>query len=190
MGQMAGDPISKVHRPVPRKTVAVSAAVVIVVAGALIAFFVARSPGSSRTSAAVLPATPTELPTFDPPTFRALLTHLRGKPVVVNFWGSWCGPCIREAPGLAATARAYQGRVQFIGVDGSDHLVPARAFIRRYGWIYPSVFDPNNSIMDSFGLLGQPVTLVFDTSGKQVATYAGAIEAGTLQQAIERALES
>src|SRR5438094_202055 len=59
----------------------------------------------------------TALPQLDPARFRQLLAQLRGKPVVVNIWASWCGPCIAEAPDLAAAAREFQGRVQFLGVD-------------------------------------------------------------------------
>ena len=116
----------------------------------------------------LLPSTPTELPTFDAAKFGTLLSQLKGRPVVVNFWGSWCGPCRTEAPGLAATAHQYAGRVQFLGVDVADERTPARAFIRRYGWSYPSVFDPDSKIKDSFGFLGQPVTLLMNDAGTRV----------------------
>jgi len=113
---------------------------------------------------------------------------LRGKPVVVNIWASWCGPCTAEAPGLAREARRLQGKVQFLGVDIIDHLPPARAFIRKYGWPYPSVFDPKGAIRDDLGFIGQPITVVYDASGKQVFTQSGAVSEEDLQGAVEDVL--
>ena len=123
----------------------------------------------------LLPSRPDQLPTFDLAAFRWLVAQLHGKPVVVNVWASWCGPCTAEAPELAAVARATRGKVQFLGVDILDKLTPARAFIHRYGWIYPSVFDPSGAIRDGLGFLGQPVTLVFDQQGKQVWSWSGPV---------------
>ncbi len=123
----------------------------------------------------LLPSRPDQLPTFDLATFRRLISQLHGKPVVVNVWASWCGPCTAEAPDLAKVARATQGKVQFLGVDILDKMTPARAFIHTYGWIYPSVFDPSGAIRDGLGFLGQPVTLVFDQQGKQVWSWSGPV---------------
>jgi len=146
------------------------------------------SSGRSPNGMVALPASPTALPRFTPAQFQQLLVSLRGKPVVVNIWASWCGPCIEEAPGLARVARASQGEVQFLGVDIIDHLSPARAFIRRYGWPYPSVFDPMGAIRDHLGFIGQPVTVVYDASGRQVLTHSGAIPEEDLQKAVDEAL--
>ena len=142
----------------------------------------------SPTPSIALPPTPTALPEFTPAQFRDLLARLKGKPVVVNIWASWCGPCTEDAPGLARQARQYQGRVQFLGVDIIDHVQPARAFIRRYGWPYPSVFDPAGAIRDDLGFIGQPVTLVFDASGTKVHTRSGPIPEDELRTAVADAL--
>ncbi len=145
----------------------------------LVAVFAAAcsgsSPGATPTSAVSLPASPTELPLFDPARFRDLLTTLRGKPVVINVWASWCGPCIEEAPDLARAARQFRGRVQFLGVDVLDQIGPARAFIRRFGWSYPSVFDPQAAIRNDLGFIGQPETVILDRSGRRVFTQSGAV---------------
>jgi thiol-disulfide isomerase/thioredoxin len=133
-------------------------------------------------SGPLLPARADALPQFSPAQFRQLLGQLRGKPLVVNIWASWCGPCIIEAPHLEAAAREFEGRVQFLGVDVLDHRGPARAFIRKYRWSYPSVFDPSASIRDDLGLVGQPVTLVFDASGKRMFTSSGAITLEVLRK--------
>ncbi len=134
-----------------------------------------NSDTPSEANGRLLPSRPDQLPTFDLATFHRLVAQLHGKPVVVNVWASWCGPCTAEAPELAKVARATQGKVQFVGVDILDKLTPARAFIHRYGWIYPSVFDPSGAIRDGLGFLGQPVTLVFDQQGKQVWSWSGPV---------------
>lgn len=133
-----------------------------------------------------LPASASALPTFTPAQFHELLAMLKGKPVVVNVWASWCGPCTREAPSLAQVSAQYAGRVQFLGVDIQDQLTPARDFIAKYGWSYPSVFDPTGSIRDDLGLLGQPVTILYDASGKKVFGWSGATSPGQLADQIAK----
>jgi thiol-disulfide isomerase/thioredoxin len=146
--------------------------------------------GSVQTppSGNLLPASPDALPTFDPGQFDQLLAQLHGKPVVVNIWASWCGPCVREAPDLAAVASSYQGKVQFVGIDIEDQRGPARQFIARFGWRYPSVSDPTGGIRDAFGLIGAPHTIFFDTDGQQVFVYSGAVSKAALVTHIEEAL--
>jgi thiol-disulfide isomerase/thioredoxin len=149
------------------------------------------SPSPPTTSQGpLLPASPTELPSFDPGKFNALLAQLAAEhmPVVINFWASWCGPCTIEAPQLARVASGLEGKVQFIGVDIQDQLTPARAFIQKYGWPYPSVFDVPGAIRDGFGLVGQPVTLVFDRSGAQAFAWSGAIPADVLTTELNKVL--
>jgi thiol-disulfide isomerase/thioredoxin len=136
----------------------------------------------------LLPASADALPTFDPHRFDQLLAQLHGKPVVVNIWASWCGPCVREAPELAAVASTYQGRVQFVGIDIEDQQGPAKQFIARFGWRYPSVSDPTGQIRDAFGLIGAPHTIFFDAAGKQVFVYSGAVSEDALVTHIEEAL--
>ena len=146
-----------------------------ILVGVLVAACSGSSPGTTPSAAASLPSSPTELPLFDGARFRDLLTTLRGKPVVINVWASWCGPCIEEAPDLARAARQFRGRVQFLGVDVLDQIGPARAFIRRFGWSYPSVFDPQAAIRNDLGFIGQPETSILDGSGRRVFTQSGPV---------------
>ncbi|HEY7280128.1 MAG TPA: TlpA disulfide reductase family protein [Actinomycetota bacterium] len=124
---------------------------------------------TNATTAPLLPKGRFDLPTMTPDQFQQLLAQLKGTPVVVNFWASWCGPCRQEAPGLSAVAHRYGGKVQFLGVDLKDSKSDAQVTIRDFGYPYPSVADPQGKIQSSFGFLGQPVTIFFDRNGNKVA---------------------
>jgi thiol-disulfide isomerase/thioredoxin len=136
----------------------------------------------------LLPSDRRELPTFDVASFEDLLAELRGTPVVVNVWASWCGPCRDEAPHLADAARTYAGRVQFLGVDVLDDRAAARSFIREFGWNYPSVFDPTGEIQAELGFIGPPDTVFFDSEGNRVSARQGAISEEELTAGIEAIL--
>lgn len=145
--------------------------------------------GADETSQeARLPEDPLELPEYDLERYRALIETLRGTPVVVNFWGSWCPPCEEEAPHLATVSKEYEGEVQFLGVDIVDTREEARAFIRRYGWEYPSVFDPPAAIRDGLGYVGQPITLIYDRNGELAWDKTGTIDADELREQIANVL--
>jgi cytochrome c biogenesis protein CcmG/thiol:disulfide interchange protein DsbE len=107
---------------------------------------------------------------------------------VVNIWGSWCGPCREEGPRLAAAARRYGDRVQFLGIDDKDDRGPARSFIREMGWTYPSLFDPAESIKTGLGFLGVPDTMFLDAAGKRVAVSSGPMSAEDLEANIHKIL--
>ena len=100
------------------------------------------------------------------------LSKLRGKPVVLNFWASWCGPCKSEAPLLERTWKAYRKRgVVFVGVDSGDRDGDALRFMRAHGITYPVVRDPNGSIAaNSYNVLDLPMTFFIDRRGRLVGT--------------------
>ena len=143
-----------------------------------------RVTAVNATTAGLLPTDAAALPQFDLATFQRLLSELRGTPVVVNVWGSWCGPCKQEAPELAAAHRRFGREVQFVGVDVLDARGSARAYQERYGLTFPSVFDPPGAIRDGLGLLGQPTTLFYDASGKLVERWSGPISTAALDRYI------
>ncbi len=137
-----------------------------------------------------LPASPTALPTYSFGQFQTVLTQLQGTPVLVNVWATWCGPCKDEAPALGALAKSYEGKVQFVGVDIEDQAGPARSWVERYGWSYPSVSDPTKSIETGLGFIGQPITIVYDASGKRILVIAGSFVSTNQESKLRATLDS
>jgi cytochrome c biogenesis protein CcmG/thiol:disulfide interchange protein DsbE len=88
---------------------------------------------------------------------------LVGKPVVFNFWASWCEPCQQEAPTLEAVYKQYQAQgVTFIGVDYEDLNADAETFIHSAGITYPILLDPGGTLATQFGITGVPQTYFVD----------------------------
>ena len=137
------------------------------------------------TSSAVDLSDPYQLPSADFDTYQAVLADLKGTPVVVNIWASWCGPCRAEAPGLSTAAVAHAGEVQFLGVDILDDRTSARAFIEEFGWTYPSLFDQDGEIRDLLGYIGQPVTIFYDAEGNIVSEWTGPMPEAELEARID-----
>lgn len=108
----------------------------------------------------------TSAPEFDLPlvsggTFSS--QDLKGQPVVVNFWASWCLPCREEAPLLEEKWKTYRDRgIRFLGVNVKDSLEDARAFTTEFGLTFPSVRDTDLNLYSSFGLRGLPETFFID----------------------------
>jgi len=145
------------------------------------------SPGPSATNAAtasLLPGNVSTLPSFDFATYERLLYQLRGTPVVVNLWASWCGPCAKEASTLAAAAERFGERVQFVGVAIKDERSSASAFLKRYGIPYPTVMDDSGDIHNHLGFVGLPDTVFYAADGSIARTWSGPLTQGTLDASI------
>ncbi|MEE8419040.1 MAG: TlpA disulfide reductase family protein [Dehalococcoidales bacterium] len=118
------------------------------------------------------------------------LSSLRGNPVVINFWASWCQPCREEALGLEKTWQLYRDRgVTFIGVDIQDKEEDALAFIEEFGITYPNGPDPNGRITIDYGVGGIPITFFIDREGIIVSRWVGAVSEKILMESIEELLE-
>ena len=129
--------------------------------------------------------------TWPPPLRAAIadgkldLRELRGHPVAVNFWASWCVPCRQEAPILHASALRHRGQVVFVGVDVKDLTGHARGFARKYKLNYVSVRDGSGAkTWNSYGLTGVPETYFLNAKGRIVAHIPGAVSAQTLEEGI------
>jgi len=107
--------------------------------------------------------------------FAARLRELRGHPVVVNVWASWCGPCRVEFPYFQRLSARLGRRVAFLGVDSDDNAAAARTFLGEYPVPYPSYSDPDKEIFRAVApnALGPPVTAFYDASGKQAYVHIG-----------------
>ncbi len=121
------------------------------------------------------------------------LASLRGKPVVINFWASWCVPCKGEAAMLEQAWNQYKSQgVVFVGVDYHDVTSDARTFMSHHGITYPIVQDGSGSIGDRYGLTGVPETYFVDRQGRLVGTHiVGTItnQASAFRSGIRAALD-
>jgi len=120
------------------------------------------------------PALPREALVGRPITLASLLAGAGGRPALVVFWASWCGPCAQEAPALERFARSAAGRGRIVGVDWSDPLVSsARAFVRRYAWSFPVMRDAEGLVGDAYRLTVLPMTFVVDSHRRIRAVLHG-----------------
>lgn len=121
------------------------------------------------------------------------LSAFRGKPVVLNFWASWCGPCKSEMPDFDTKCESLDGQVQFLMVnvtDGSRETVEtASAFIAEQGYSFPVYYDTSMSASSTYGATSLPMTYFIDAEGYGIARAIGAIDESTLQQGIDMIME-
>lgn len=104
------------------------------------------------------------------------LEALRGKPVVLNFWASWCVPCYQEHGVLLRAARAHGAQVQFLGVVYEDEEDRIRAFLSEQGMAYPSLLDLQGRTAIAYGVYGVPETYFIDAQGQVVDKYTGPLD--------------
>jgi cytochrome c biogenesis protein CcmG/thiol:disulfide interchange protein DsbE len=115
------------------------------------------------------------------------LEALRGKPVVLNFFASWCNPCIRELPALQAMSQRYKGRVHFVGVTFSDRREAAKSVLDRAGVEYPAAFDPSMSdVAYDYAVRVMPTTFFIGADGNLVERKDGEINEVQLRTVIDR----
>ncbi len=110
------------------------------------------------------------------------LADSKGRPVVINFWATWCQPCIVEHPILQAGARRYSGRVDFVGIVYQDDPDLIRRFIAERGAWGPALLDPGSKVAIAYGVYGAPETFFLDANGTVVEKVAGLITPQTLDR--------
>ena len=114
------------------------------------------------------------------------VSGLRGHPVVITFFASWCHPCEEELPVLEQFARADTGRLRVIGVSFQDLAADSVAFVRRLHVTFPALLDdPSGPIAERYGVRGIPQTVFVDARGVVRGRVYGQTSRGALQAAID-----
>lgn len=117
------------------------------------------------------------------------LSDCIGKPIVLNFWASWCGPCQMEMPDFNEKYQELGEEVQFLMInmtDGSRETVEkASAFIEEQGYGFPVFYDTEFDAANTYGASSLPTTFFIDAQGKVTAQAKGAIDSDTLQRGID-----
>jgi cytochrome c biogenesis protein CcmG, thiol:disulfide interchange protein DsbE len=169
--------VRRAWRAAPRARWVVVAGVVV---AAIVVAEVASGSGSTETGR---PAPPLPAKALRPPGVD--LAALRGKPALVDFFASWCGPCAEEAPTLRKLSESLGDRATVVAVDWDDADGPARAFVRKHGWTFPVLSDPSGSVGEDYGVnIGLPTSFVLDPGGRIVTTFRGPQSEATLRQAL------
>jgi thiol-disulfide isomerase/thioredoxin len=118
------------------------------------------------------------------------LRQYSGRPVVINFFANWCVPCQEEAPGLAKLARQFGSKVQMLGIAIDSKQPGASRFASHYGWSWPIVFDPNDSLAFRYGIPGKPTTIVVDQQGRIAWEHAGKIGSAPVADVLQALLRA
>jgi cytochrome c biogenesis protein CcmG, thiol:disulfide interchange protein DsbE len=168
--------VTRAWRAGPRTRWIVVAALVV---AAIVVAELASGNGSDSTARA---APPLPAKALRPPG--TTLAGLRGKPALVDFFASWCGPCAEEAPTLRKLSRSLRGRATIVAVDWDDAGSAARAFVRKHGWDFPVLADTQGTAGERYGLIGLPTSFVLDPEGRIVATFRGPQSEARLRQAL------
>jgi thiol-disulfide isomerase/thioredoxin len=118
------------------------------------------------------------------------LSALAGRPVVVNFWASWCAPCREEMKAFEAEHERLAGHVTFVGVDTNDDRNDARAFVAQVGVTYALAFDPEGAVAPRYNAIGLPTTIFIDARGRMLERRLGATSQAELHATIENLLRT
>lgn len=144
--------------------------------------------GADADAEAAEPIPAPDFTVYDADGNQVHLSDYLGKPVVVNFWASWCGPCQMEMPDFQETYLELGEEVQFLMINmtgGRETLENAQAFIAEQGYTFPVFFDQDADAARTYGAYSLPTTYFIDAEGNAVAQATGAIDRETLQTGID-----
>lgn len=167
---------------------AVVAVIVTVLLGAVVAAVLLTGGGGTPTAKPGAPGR--QAPAFNLPNLAdgkdsISLASFKGKPVLVNFWATWCTPCVKEMPLLEAAYRKSGSKVAFLGVDREDFRPDAQTFLKRTGVTYPSAYDRDGSLDEAYRLRGMPTSVFIDASGRIVDQVTGPVTESQLDDGLK-----
>ncbi len=110
------------------------------------------------------------------------LADLRGLPVVLNFWASWCGPCRLEMPDIQARAQRWEGRLVVLGVNYDEPRSDAQAFVDELGLTFPIVMDRGKRVSREYLVQGLPTTVILDAEGVVRVRHVGLMTGAQLDE--------
>lgn len=112
------------------------------------------------------------------------LNDLRGKPVILNFWATWCGPCRAEMPALQAAYERYGDDLLVVGVDQGEEGAVVGPFLEEFGIGFPILLDGDMAVGREYRIMGLPTTFFLDSQGIIRGVHAGQINSAILAEGI------
>jgi cytochrome c biogenesis protein CcmG, thiol:disulfide interchange protein DsbE len=158
----------------------ISGIVAVFVVAAIAVSLVTTGPGKPPAK----PAPGFSLPALGAPGHYVSLSQYTGKPVIVNFWASWCFPCQQETPLLARWYKQQHGKVVLLGLDENDSASAAEKFARAKGVTYPLGFDPNVTVAPAYGIDALPQTFFLNAKHQIVDHVVGAVTTASLDKGL------
>lgn len=120
------------------------------------------------------------------------ITQLNGKPVLINFWASWCGPCRKEAPDLVRLYEKYKDQIEFLAVNATsdDSLKDAESFVKEFKLPFPVLLDEQGIVSALYKVQSYPITYFVDKNGTIFEINLGITSANALEQTIVRTIHA
>jgi cytochrome c biogenesis protein CcmG, thiol:disulfide interchange protein DsbE len=149
---------------------------------------VLAAAGADAAPAAGPPVPDQELEWFDGQT--RSLADLDGEPLVVNFWASWCPPCVAEMPDFERVHQQVQGEVRFVGLNTQDNRADADRLVEQTGVTYDLALDPDGALFSDFEVVAMPSTFLVDERGAIVHRHSGLLTETALRELIAEHLDA
>ena len=118
------------------------------------------------------------------------LSEQRGDVVMINFWASWCGPCLQELPALEHLHQRYKDLgFTLLGVNVEQDLKEAKEYLKKVGVTFPILFDVTNQVSDTYAINGMPTTYLVDRDGNLRKLYVG-YQPGTSEETYQQEIKA
>lgn len=148
----------------------------------------AQATGASAANRVLPPVVGSAAPAFQLPLLSGGsrgLSDLKGKPVLINFWATWCLPCKDEMPLLNRYAQKYQTQLTVIGIDSSEDAALVKPYIDTMGIQFPILLDSNGAVTDRYFVRNFPITFFVDADGILRAQHLGELTEDLLVRYLE-----